>query len=353
MSLVGRGLELRGIGKGYAGVPAVDDVSLTVATGEFVCFLGPSGCGKTTLLRIVAGLETPDTGRILLGGKDITALPVHQRNFAMVFQALALFPHLSVAGNIGYSLKLRGMDAAARQARVAELLDLIRLPGIGARPVSALSGGQRQRVAIARALAQEPVLFLLDEPLSALDAKLRDHMQVELRQLQQALKVTTILVTHDQREAMTIADTIVVMGEGRVQQVGPPLDIYRAPVNRFVAGFIGQTNFFDAEVLDRGMVRVGGQAFAVTRMPGGASPGERVTLSVRPEHVRLMPGSQDGALDGRVTFVRDLGTNVEVHLDCDGHTVIGSLPPSDWRPLPDDGRVRVGLAADGCTVLLN
>ena len=352
MSLVGRGLELRGVGKSYAGARAVDDVSLSVGTGEFVCFLGPSGCGKTTLLRMIAGLETPDAGRILFGGRDVTNMPVHERNFAMVFQALALFPHLSVAGNIGYSLRIRGMDARSRDTRVAGLLDMIRLPGIGARPVSSLSGGQRQRVAIARALAQEPALFLLDEPLSALDAKLRDHMQVELRQLQQALKVTTILVTHDQREAMTIADTIVVMGDGRVQQVGPPLDIYRTPVNRFVAGFIGQTNFFDAEVMGAGMVRVGGQAFAVTKMPP-AAPGERVTLSVRPEHVRLMPGSQDGALDGRVTFVRDLGTTVEVHLDCDGQTIVGSLPPTDWRPLPGDGRVRVGLTADGCTVLLN
>ena len=349
--LAGRGLELRGVGKSYAGVRVVDGVSLSVETGAFVCFLGPSGCGKTTLLRMVAGLETPDTGRILFGGKDVTDLPVHERNFAMVFQALALFPHLSVAGNIGYSLKLRGVDTKARAARVAELLDLVRLPGVGARPVSALSGGQRQRVAIARALAQEPALFLLDEPLSALDAKLRDHMQVELRQLQQALKITTILVTHDQREAMTIADVIVVMGEGRVQQVGPPLDIYREPANKFVAGFIGQTNFFDAEIADPGSVRVGTSVFAVTRMPP-VTPGEKVTLSVRPEHIRLMPGgNSSGGLDGTVTFVRDLGTNVEVHVDCDGQRVIGSVMPTEWRPLPGDGRVRVGLAPDGCSVL--
>ena len=351
MSLAGRGLDLQGIGKSYGGVRAVADVSLSVGTGEFVCFLGPSGCGKTTLLRIVAGLETADTGRILLGGRDITAVPVHERNFAMVFQALALFPHLNVAGNIGYSLKLRGMDARKRQARVTELLDLIRLPGIGERPVSALSGGQRQRVAIARALAQEPALFLLDEPLSALDAKLRDHMQVELRQLQQALKITTILVTHDQREAMTIADTIVVLGDGVVQQVGPPLEIYRNPANRFVAGFIGQSNLLDAEVAGPDCVRVQGSRVAVARMPEAASG--RVTLSVRPEHVRLLPGhGPEGAFDGRVTFVRDVGTTVEVHVDCAGQRIVGSYGPSDWTPLPADGQVRVALAPEGCTVLL-
>ncbi len=350
--LVGRGLELQGIGKSFAGTPVVADVSLTVATGEFVCFLGPSGCGKTTLLRIIAGLEVPDTGRLLLDGRDITRRPVHERNFAFVFQALALFPHLSVAGNIAYSLKLRGLDAKHRRDRVDELLKLVRLPGLGARAVSALSGGQRQRVAIARALAQEPVLFLLDEPLSALDAKLRDHMQVELRQLQQALKITTILVTHDQREAMTIADKVVVMGDGAVQQVGPPLDIYRNPANRFVAGFIGQTNFIEAEVAGPDAVRVHGRTLTVARLPGPAKPGDRVTLSVRPEHVRLLPhGGDDRGLEARITFVRDLGTNVEVHVDCGGDRIVGSLTPADWVAPPADGLVRIGLAPEGCTVL--
>jgi putative spermidine/putrescine transport system ATP-binding protein len=350
--LAGDGLELQGIGKSFGPARVLHDVSLSVPTGSFVCFLGPSGCGKTTLLRIVAGLESPDSGRILLGGRDITARPVHERNFAMVFQALALFPHLSVADNIAYSLKLRGVPRERRQERVEELLAMIRLPGAGARSVAKLSGGQRQRVAIARALAQEPALFLLDEPLSALDAQLRDHMQIELRQLQQALKITTILVTHDQREAMTIADMIVVLNDGAVQQVGAPMDVYRNPANRFVAGFIGQTNFFDAEVECPASVRVGGRVVAVGRMPGAACVGEKVTLSVRPEHVRLLPDTagQDG-IDGSVTFVRDLGSSVEVHLDCEGRRVIGSLSPADWRPLPADGRVRVGLAPDGCTVL--
>ena len=233
----------------------------------------------------------------------------------------------------------------------------MRLPGIGGRSVTSLSGGQRQRVAIARALAQEPVLFLLDEPLSALDAKLRDHMQVELRELQRTLKITTVLVTHDQREAMTIADTIVVMGDGEVQQVGSPMDIYRRPVNRFVAGFIGQTNFIEAEVLGPHAVRVQGRTLAVAHGTGSARAGDRVTLSVRPEHIRVLPpggaGSEDGeeSLDARITFVRDLGTNVEVHMECGGKRIIGSLPPSDWRAEADGGRVRIGLQPDGCTVL--
>ncbi|MFT4465578.1 MAG: ABC transporter ATP-binding protein [Sodalis sp. (in: enterobacteria)] len=191
------GLELRNISKSFGGTTVVNNVSLSVPHGKFVCFLGPAGCGKTTLLRIIAGLESSSAGSLWFNDREITGVPAHQRNFAMVFQALALFPHLTIAENIAYSLKLRGIAPAERRQKVAELLALIRLPGIGERSVEQLSGGQRQRVAIARALAQEPVLFLMDKPLSALDAQLRDHMQVELRQLQQQLKITTILVTHD------------------------------------------------------------------------------------------------------------------------------------------------------------
>ncbi|MCB1719832.1 MAG: ATP-binding cassette domain-containing protein, partial [Candidatus Competibacteraceae bacterium] len=196
----------------------------------------------TTLLRLIAGLETPDQGQVLLDGKDLTATPAHQRNFGMVFQSLALFPHLNVADNIAYGLRLRGLDSARCRQRVEELLALVQLPGVAARAINQLSGGQRQRVAIARALALEPHVFLLDEPLSALDAKLRETMQVELRLLQQRLGITTIVVTHDQREAMTMADQVVVMSQGEVQQVGAPLDIYRNPQTTFVADFIGTSN---------------------------------------------------------------------------------------------------------------
>ncbi|MCY4397129.1 MAG: ABC transporter ATP-binding protein, partial [Rhodospirillaceae bacterium] len=238
-------LTLEGVTKRFGSLVAVDDVSLTVLKGTFVCLLGPSGCGKTTLLRLIAGLEAPSAGRILLAGAEVTGLPTHKRDFGMVFQSLALFPHLSVRDNIAYPLRIRGAAKAEWESRVGELLDLVHLQDHGERPVSRLSGGQRQRVAIARALAVSPRLFLLDEPLSALDAKLREAMQVELRQLQQKLGITTIVVTHDQREAMTMADLVVVMGDGRIHQAAAPVEIYRKPADAFVADFIGSTNLLD------------------------------------------------------------------------------------------------------------
>ena len=348
------GLELHGVSKGFGGIQAVDHVSLQVEQGQFVCFLGPSGCGKTTLLRMVAGLDAPDSGRIMLDGRDLTQTPVHRRNFAMVFQALALFPHLNVEQNIAYSLKLRGMDRRARGERVRELLELIRLPDVARRPIAQLSGGQKQRVAIARALAQEPALFLLDEPLSALDAKLRDHLQVELRQLQQKLRITTILVTHDQREAMTIADVIVVMANGTVQQVGAPLDIYRNPANRFVAGFIGQSNLLAAEVLDRRHVRLCGRVLEVQPVPVSLREGDQVTLSIRPENVRVGPRSdRPGTLPGCVTFIRDVGATREIRVECDGHEIIGTAGPSDWSEAGHGGQVSVELPAASCSLLLH
>jgi len=262
-------LSLEGVSKRFGSVTAVDDVDLAIPEGRLVCFLGPSGCGKTTLLRLIAGLEEPSAGRVRLGGEDITALPAHRRNLGMVFQSLALFPHLDVAENITYGLRIQGMGRAQRRQRAAELLELVRLPGMASRHAAQLSGGQRQRVAIARALAIEPRLFLLDEPLSALDAKLREEMQIELRLLQQRLNVTTILVTHDQREAMTMADLVAVMNEGRIQQLGSPLEIYRQPANAFVAEFIGTSNLLHAEVSGGGRLSVLGHALQVEHLPGG------------------------------------------------------------------------------------
>jgi putative spermidine/putrescine transport system ATP-binding protein len=209
------GLVLKDITKSFGNFTAVDTANLSVPHGKFVCLLGPSGCGKTTLLRMIAGLEDPSSGAILLDGTDITPVPTHKRNLGMVFQSLALFPHLTVGDNIAYPLRIRGASREEQKKRSDELLKLIHLPGFADRPVAKLSGGQRQRVAIARALALSPKLFLLDEPLSALDAKLREAMQVELRQLQQRLGITTFVVTHDQREAMTMADLVVVMGNGK------------------------------------------------------------------------------------------------------------------------------------------
>jgi putative spermidine/putrescine transport system ATP-binding protein len=348
------GLELRAVTKAYGANTVVRNVSLTVPLGQFVCFLGPSGCGKTTLMRMIAGLEAPTSGRILMNDRDITDTPVHRRNFAMVFQALALFPFLTVEDNIAYSLRLRNISRPERRARVSELLELIKLPDIAGRPIDQLSGGQRQRVAIARALAQEPALFLLDEPLSALDAKLRDHMQVELRQLQQKLRITTILVTHDQREAMTIADTIVVMSDGVVQQVGPPTEIYRNPANRFVAGFIGQTNMFDAVLVDRGHVRMGGSLIAAETVPSTLQCGEDVTLSIRPENIRVTAGNLgvgQNALAGRIAFVRDIGNQVELRITCEGRELIAIAMPADWAGLAGADAVSVHLPANACVVL--
>lgn len=349
------GLEIRDVTKVYGGNAVVKNVSLTVPRGQFVCFLGPSGCGKTTLMRMVAGLETPTSGRILMNNRDITDTPVHRRNFAMVFQALALFPFLSVEDNIAYSMKLRNIGQTERRARVRELLDLIKLPDIGSRSIDQLSGGQRQRVAIARALAQEPTLFLLDEPLSALDAKLRDHMQVELRQLQQKLQITTILVTHDQREAMTIADTIVVMADGVVQQIGPPTEIYRNPANRFVAGFIGQSNLLDAVVVDRRHVRLGGSLIETDVIPDRLNDGDAVTLSVRPENIRIGPraaGTVQNALPGRIGFVRDVGGHVELRMESEAGELIATATPAEWAGIAASEAVAIHLPANACKVLV-
>jgi putative spermidine/putrescine transport system ATP-binding protein len=330
------GLELRGITKRYGIFTAVRDVALAVPNGRFVCLLGPSGCGKTTLLRMVAGLEAPDEGAILLDGQDITAVPTHRRELGMVFQSLALFPHLNVGDNIAYPLKIRGVAKAEREARVAELLDLIQLPGIAARPVAKLSGGQRQRVAIARALALSPKLFLLDEPLSALDAKLREAMQVELRQLQQRLGITTIVVTHDQREAMTMADLVVVMGEGRIRQAAPPTEVYRQPADTFVADFIGATNLIEIE---------GGRVMG-RPVEGLSGTG---TLSIRPEDLVL--GAEGEGLPGRVVFVRDLGATVEVFVKLGDRTLTAVLPPRERGRCEVGQPVGLRLPAEACVLL--
>lgn len=345
------GLELRDLTKAYGSQLAADHVSLAIPHGEFVCFLGPSGCGKTTVLRMIAGLEPPTSGEILLNGRDITGQPANARQFGMVFQSLALFPHLSVGENVGFALKLRGWDARQRKARVEELLDLVRLPGLEKRAVSQLSGGQRQRVAIARALAQEPPVFLLDEPFSALDAKLREEMQTELRLLQQRLKITTVLVTHDQREAMSMADSIVVMGEGKIQQHGPPVSIYKQPANRFVADFIGASNLLPVEVLDAHTVRYGATPLKVgaTGLPA-AGP---ATLAIRPEDILISPAAGGGCneVSGIIKLVRDMGAYVEVRVDCEGGDILGVVQPRDWIGATRGDRAHVRLPAERCRVL--
>jgi putative spermidine/putrescine transport system ATP-binding protein len=349
------GLHLEKVGKSFGHIVAVSDVDLEFPQGKFVCLLGPSGCGKTTLLRLIAGLELPTTGRILLDGADLTHTPAHKREFGMVFQSLALFPHLTVGENIAYALNVRGVDKAARRQRAEELLELVRLPGVADRHISHLSGGQRQRVAIARALALNPKLFLLDEPLSALDAKLREAMQVELRLLQQRLGISTIVVTHDQREAMTMADIVVIMDHGRVQQIASPLDTYRNPASAFVADFIGISNLIPGVLTGAGGVTVCGRDIRVERLPSGLAAGGNVSLSVRPEEVHIRPAEEAGEnhLPGTVTFIRDLGSSVEITARCDDLEILAVMTPRE-RPQASVGdTVSIELPAASCVVLLS
>jgi len=339
------GLILNSVTKEFGNFTAVDGVQLSVPHGTFVCMLGPSGCGKTTLLRMIAGLDLPTGGTIVLDGEDITRTPTHKRNLGMVFQSLALFPHLTVGENIAYPLRIRGVAREQQVKRVEELLAMIHLTGYADRPVTKLSGGQRQRVAIARALAISPKLFLLDEPLSALDAKLREAMQVELRKLQQQLGITTIVVTHDQREAMTMADTVVVMNGGKIRQAASPIEIYRRPADRFVADFIGSTNLMPLAV-EGGRVTVLGQSVPALAIPGGQAS---ATVSVRPEDVHLAaPG--EGRLTGRVTFIRDLGGVIETFVDVAGTEVIAVSTPRE-RPIVRVGQ-EVGIAIDPETAVV-
>ncbi len=341
------GLALQNVVKEFGSFTAVNDVDLTVPHGTFVCMLGPSGCGKTTLLRMIAGLDLPTSGSIGLDGEDITRVPTHKRNLGMVFQSLALFPHLTVGENIAYPLRIRSAPKEDQKKRVDELLSMIHLSGYADRPVSKLSGGQRQRVAIARALAISPKLFLLDEPLSALDAKLREAMQVELRQLQQRLGITTIVVTHDQREAMTMADTVVVMNGGEIRQAASPIEIYRRPADSFVADFIGQTNLIEAEADTSGRVTVLGQPVPGLQLPPAAA---KAMLSVRPEEVRLTaPGA--GALSGTVTFVRDLGGTIETFVDVAGRQIVAVSTPRARPQVTVGQQVGVALTPDVCVVL--
>ena len=340
------GLALQNVTKQFGTFTAVKNVDLTVPHGTFVCLLGPSGCGKTTLMRMVAGLDLPTGGAIRLDGADITHVPTHKRDLGMVFQSLALFPHLTVGENIAYSLRIRGIGKEDQKKRVDELLAMIHLTGYADRPVAKLSGGQRQRVAIARALAISPKLFLLDEPLSALDAKLREAMQVELRQLQQRLGITTIVVTHDQREAMTMADTVVVMNGGEIRQAAAPVEIYRRPADTFVADFIGMTNLLDFTADGTG-ISVLGTPVAGLSAPDGASKG---IVSIRPEDVHLTaPGN--GAITGTVTFVRDLGGTVETFVEAGGKQIVAVSMPNARPDVSVGQPVGVKLTPESCVVL--
>jgi spermidine/putrescine transport system ATP-binding protein len=316
-------VEARGttkvFGHGDTAVRALDDVSVAIQPGEFFTLLGPSGCGKTTLLRLVAGFEAPTAGAILLDGRDVTREPPNRRPVNTVFQSYALFPHLTVAQNIGFGLEMLGRRRAEIDARVAEMLRLTRMEEFAGRRTAQLSGGQQQRVALARALAPAPEVLLLDEPLSALDLKLRKEMQRELKRLQHETGITFVFVTHDQEEALTMSDRIGVMNRGRVLQVGTPREVYTAPQSRFVADFIGETNFLTGRRTDRRIVLDGGGEVAAE----GTGEGP-VTLAVRPEHVRL----GDGGLPATVVSSMYFGTDLGIDLRLDGGQVLTARLPT-------------------------
>lgn len=276
-------LRVRNLVKSFGAFVALEDISLDVDEGEFVCFLGPSGCGKTTLLRAIAGLDLQSAGRIEQAGRDISLLPPSQRDFGIVFQSYALFPNLTVAKNVAYGLESLGLARAEIDRRVADLLELVGLPEQGTKYPAQLSGGQQQRIALARAIAMSPGLLLLDEPLSALDAKVRVHLRHEIKSLQRRIGVTTIMVTHDQEEALSMADRIVVMNHGVIEQVGSPAEIYREPATLFVADFIGAMNKLPAVVEDAEHVRLGEAVLRCRRHT--LEPGAEATLAIRPEDV--------------------------------------------------------------------
>jgi putrescine transport system ATP-binding protein len=361
-------LRIEGVGKTFGNFRAVDRVSLDVQAGEFFALLGPSGCGKTTLLRMLAGFETPDEGRILLGGRDIAPVLPHERPVNMMFQNYALFPHLNVRDNIAFGLKRAGMPRAAIDARVAEMVALVKLEGMESRKPDQLSGGQKQRVALARSLARRPKVLLLDEPLAALDKKLRESTQLELMELQRRLGMTFIIVTHDQEEAMTMANRIGVMGAGRLEQVATPRDLYEAPRSRWVAEFVGDVNLFDGEIGSREKNRL-----TISTRDGGtlvvAEPRDPVTktvvcVAVRPEKVKLSRGgpvSDAGSsravnrLEGVVTDVSYLGGLTVYKVKLDSGAVLRSSMANTAR-LDRDAygagqRVVAWFTPDDCVVL--
>ena len=335
-------LVLRGLCKAFGPAVAVEDFSLSAERGEFISLLGPSGCGKTTVLRTIAGFERPDAGTVVIDGQDVTALPARNRRIGMVFQSYALFPNLTVAGNIAFGLKVARLPGREVESRVDEMLALIGLPTLRRRYPSELSGGQQQRVALARALAIRPRILLLDEPLSALDAKIRVSLREDLRDLQRRLGITAIFVTHDQEEALALSHRVVVMSQGRVEQVGTPAEIYRAPRTAFVATFVGTANVLPCRVIDAasGRVALGDAVLQAAAPLDGHRAGAAVPLGLRPEAVALAPF--EGAanrLPGTVRDVTFLGAVVRVRIVLPGEVpAVVDLHGEACRNLPEPGQ---------------
>jgi ABC-type sugar transport system ATPase subunit len=350
-------VELQNITKRYGGFEAVKDLSLSIEKGEFCALLGPSGCGKSTLLRMIAGLEEVTEGKILINGADVTDLPPAKRRIAMVFQSYALYPHLTVRQNIGFSLSVAHAPKEEIERRTGETAKMLQLEQLLDRRPAQLSGGQRQRVAIGRALVRDPEVFLFDEPLSNLDALLRVQMRIELAKLHKSLGTTMVYVTHDQVEAMTLADKIVVLDNGRIAQTGSPLELYNSPANRFVASFIGSPamNFFDAEARfgdgQNASVRIkeSPQMRIATRFSAAPRGKDGFEIGIRPEHVSLLPPGGEGAdLHGTVSIVEQLGNSTVIYIDTDAGQVVAESHGKDQTRSGD----RVALKFDQANIHL-
>ncbi|MGB8818724.1 MAG: ABC transporter ATP-binding protein [Rhizobiaceae bacterium] len=334
-------LQLEHLVKTFGTNNVVKDFSLDIDKGEFISLLGPSGCGKTTVLRMVAGFETPTSGSIHLDGKDMVPLKPNQRKIGMMFQAYALFPNLTVAQNVGFGLKVAGGNKADMDARVLEMLKLIGLTDLGERYPFQLSGGQQQRVALARALAVQPRVLLLDEPLSALDAKIRVSLREEMRLIQKKLGITTIFVTHDQEEALSMSDRVVVMHQGIADQVGTPFEIYNRPRTKFVAQFVGTLSMLEAKVSDaaKGIVELGGNKVTGLDLPNGAANGSVLTLALRPEAVSLRHDRGDVTLSGTIIDVDFLGSVLRIKVKAGNETIAFDTFNDPSTPPPAMGDV--------------
>ncbi len=343
------------VSKAFGALTVVDDLELDIARGEFVCLLGPSGSGKTTLLMMLAGFEAPTAGRVLLGGVDIVPLPPHRRNMGVVFQSYALFPHMSVAENVAFPLEMRGVSRAETTAKVARALDMVQLGAYRERRPSQLSGGQQQRVALARALVFEPSVVLMDEPLGALDKKLREQMQLDIRALHRDLGLTIVFVTHDQSEALTMADRIAVFNHGKIEQIGPPDAIYERPATRFVADFIGETNVAEGVVERAGdgtaTIRLTNGGLVTVTTPVALAPQQPVAICVRPERVRLgAAASEPNAFAATVADCVYHGDHLRVHLDeaTGGFVAKADRQRAEWA---EGARVSAAFAPEDCWVL--
>jgi len=349
------------VSKRFGAFTAVDHVALDIYEGEFFALLGPSGCGKTTLLRMLAGFETPSEGRVLLAGEDLSDVPPYRRPVNMMFQSYALFPHLTVTGNVAFGLKQDGVPRAEIDTRVAEMLSLVRLEGLEQRRPHQLSGGQRQRVALARALVKRPKVLLLDEPLAALDRQLRESTRFELMHLQASLGLTFIIVTHDREEAMTLSSRVAVMDHGRIAQVATPSEIYEQPRSRFVAQFIGDVNLIEGAVavIERGRVAIDSAAGRLTAAePGNAEAGQQVWLAVRPEKIRISSGRPDdgvNSVSGQVVDVGYLGDVSTYHVRLGSGLMMqataANLTRMIERPIGPDDTVWLSWPPDAAVVL--